>query len=130
MGVDPMMHSFALTFLLLLLLHNPANAGFPIDSCMLMRLQMKKLNETRGQVLKDHKPAEFRAYQLKYKLQKMEEQQSALKNRVNECDNSIAECKTTKDCNCIGDDASCYCKNGKCILEACKTVKDCECFTS
>jgi len=113
MGVDPRMLSFALTFLLLLLLNNPANSEFSHGSCKVMRLEMEKLNQTRGQVLKDHKPAELRASQLKYKLQKMEEHQSALKNRVNECDNSLAECKTTYDCNCMAD-APCLCENGKC----------------
>ena len=86
------MLSFALTFLLLLLLHNPANAGFPIDpSCRLMGLQMEKLNQTRGKVLMEHKFTEFRAYQMKYKFGKMEEKQSALKNRLNECDNGKSD---------------------------------------
>merc|ERR1712105_58001 len=95
--VNPRMLSLALTFLLLLL-HDPANSYTPTTStnarttpitlptCEIMGWEMEDLKAKRQSVLSKHKAAKWRAYQMKYKLQKMEEHQSSLKKWLKVCD--------------------------------------------
>merc|ERR1712243_240807 len=86
---DPRMLSFALTFLLLLLLHNPpANSLDPDPECQIAETKLGNLKQTREKVLLKYKSAQWRAYQMKYKSQKMEERQASLKNILKERGNA------------------------------------------
>merc|ERR1712179_397456 len=90
MGVDQRMLSFALPFLLLLLLHNPpANSESPPEilpfPCENARDHMENFRQTREQVLLKHKSAQWRAYQMKYKFDEMAERQSSLNDRLIQC---------------------------------------------
>merc|ERR1712179_369069 len=131
--VGPRMLSFALTFLLLLLFHNPpANSSIAIDpECEIAETELGNLRQTREKVLLKHKSAQWRAYQMKYKSQKMEERQASLKNILKECNNeenntpvcTDGDGKTYKDgegwlcadgcnrCRC-----GCSSKHDKCII--------------
>merc|ERR1712025_1326120 len=149
MGVGPRMLSFALTFLLLLLHHNPANSESEPEiipfSCKRAERWIGNLKQTREQALLKHKSAQWRAYQMKYKSQEMEKRQASLKNSLKECINgggngsSEFVCEFSPECKFhplyhgLNTDGELVCIHGKCeemsdvMGEMCTKYTECDC---